>query len=126
LCTESYGDSYRESYTCRQPLTLLDIVRKGTDHYCVAITICSQVVEFASALLEGGNQEIQDSFFNKLQSSDISQGFFKVFYDKMDEAQSEIKSTVTVNTTDITARAHDDNESAAKDIDKVVKKKGRK
>jgi inositol 1,4,5-triphosphate receptor type 1 len=83
-------------------------------------------VEFASALLEGGNQEIQDSFFNKLQSSDISQGFFKVFYDKMDEAQSEIKSTVTVNTTDITARAHDDNESAAKDIDKVVKKKGRK
>ena len=42
--------------------------------------IFSEVVEFASALLEGGNQEIQDSFFAKLQSSDISQGFFKVSY----------------------------------------------
>ena len=40
--------------------------------------IFSEVVEFASALLEGGNQEIQDSFFAKLQSSDVSQGFFKV------------------------------------------------
>ena len=42
--------------------------------------IFSEVVEFASALLEGGNQEIQDSFFTKLQSSDISQGFFKVIF----------------------------------------------
>ena len=42
----------------------------------------------------------------------------------MSEAQSEIKSTVTVNTTDIAARAHDDKDSiAAKDIERVVKKR---
>ena len=50
--------------------------------------------------------------------------FFKVFYDKMSEAQSEIKSTVTVNTTDIATRAHDDKDAlAAKDIERVVKKR---
>ena len=49
---------------------------------------------------------------------------FEVFFDKMNEAQSEIKSTVTVNTTDIAARAHDDKDSvAAKDIERVVKKR---
>ena len=49
---------------------------------------------------------------------------FEVFFDKMSEAQSEIKSTVTVNTTDIAARAHDDKDSvAAKDIERVVKKR---
>ena len=49
---------------------------------------------------------------------------FQVFFDKMSEAQSEIKSTVTVNTTDIAARAHDDKDSvAAKDIERVVKKR---
>ena len=42
----------------------------------------------------------------------------------MSEAQSEIKSTVTVNTTDIAARAHDDKDPiAAKDIERVVKKR---
>ena len=49
---------------------------------------------------------------------------FQVFFDKMSEAQSEIKSTVTVNTTDIAARANDDKDSvAAKDIERVVKKR---
>ena len=49
---------------------------------------------------------------------------FEVFFDKMSEAQSEIKSTVTVNTTDIAARANDDKDSvAAKDIERVVKKR---
>ena len=42
----------------------------------------------------------------------------------MSEAQSEIKSTVTVNTTDIATRAHDDKDAlAAKDIERVVKKR---
>ena len=66
--------------------------------------IFSEVVEFGIALLEGGNQDIQKTLFNKLCSGDTSQAFFKVFYDKMYEAQQEIKSTVTVNTSDMSAR----------------------
>lgn len=31
----------------------------------------------------------------------------QVFYDKMKDAQQEIKSTVTVNTSDIAAKAHE-------------------
>ena len=63
-----------------------------------------QVVELGSALLEGGNQEIQRSLFAQLHAGEVSQSFFQVFYDKTNEAQTEIKSTVTVNTSDITAR----------------------
>ena len=40
--------------------------------------IFAEVVELASALLEGGNQDIQKGFFNQLDSGDVSQTFFKV------------------------------------------------
>ena len=60
-------------------------------------------------MLEGGNMEIQKSLYIQLQSGDVSQNFFRVFHDSMDAAQSEIKSTVTVNTSDIAARAHEEN-----------------
>ena len=60
-------------------------------------------------MLEGGNMEIQKSLYIQLQSGDVSQNFFRVFHDAMDAAQSEIKSTVTVNTSDIAARAHEEN-----------------
>ena len=53
--------------------------------------------------------EIQKSLYIQLQSGDVSQNFFRVFHDTMDSAQSEIKSTVTVNTSDIAARAHEEN-----------------
>ena len=79
--------------------------------------IFSEVVEFGIALLEGGNQDIQKTLFNKLCSGDTSQAFFKVFYDKMYEAQQEIKSTVTVNTSDMSARM-DTSKDPAKELDK--------
>ena len=53
--------------------------------------------------------EIQKSLYIQLQSGDVSQNFFRTFYDTMQEAQAEIKSTVTVNTSDINARAHEEN-----------------
>ena len=53
--------------------------------------------------------EIQKSLYVQLQSGDVSQNFFRVFHDTMESAQSEIKSTVTVNTSDIAARAHEEN-----------------
>ena len=53
--------------------------------------------------------EIQKSLYMDLQSGDVSQNFFRVFHDTMHSAQTEIKSTVTVNTSDIAARAHEEN-----------------
>ncbi|XP_035720751.1 inositol 1,4,5-trisphosphate receptor-like isoform X3 [Vespa mandarinia] len=85
-------------------------------------SIFVQVVELGIALLEGGNPIIQKSVFNKLMGADLSQSFFKVFYDKMKDAQQEIKSTVTVNTSDITAKTNEDKEPN-KEIDKISRKR---
>lgn len=41
----------------------------------------------------------------------------------MRDSQQEIKSTVTVNTSDMAAKAHEDKESG-KELDKMNKKKG--
>ncbi|XP_069694590.1 inositol 1,4,5-trisphosphate receptor isoform X4 [Periplaneta americana] len=86
-------------------------------------SIFEEAVELGSALLEGGNPIIQKSMYSKLMGGDLSQAFFKVFYDKMKDAQLEIKSTVTVNTSDITAKAHEDKEQS-KDLEKLAKKRG--
>ncbi|XP_046826831.1 inositol 1,4,5-trisphosphate receptor isoform X1 [Vespa crabro] len=85
-------------------------------------SIFVEVVELGIALLEGGNPIIQKSVFNKLMGADLSQSFFKVFYDKMKDAQQEIKSTVTVNTSDITAKTNEDKEPN-KEIDKISRKR---
>lgn len=104
-------------------------------------------VELGIALLEGGNPIIQRSMFNKFQSAELSQSFFKVseanrivvgqilnpadfshffrqvFYDKMKDAQQEIKSTVTVNTSDMAAKAHE-NKQDPKDFVNKSRKQG--
>ena len=59
-----------------------------------------ETVELGIALLEGGNSTIQRSFFNRLTLDKNSEKFFKVFYDRVHDAQSEIKATVSVNTSD--------------------------
>lgn len=82
-------------------------------------------VELGIALLEGGNPIIQRSMFNKFQNAELSQSFFKVFYDKMKDAQQEIKSTVTVNTSDIASKTNESKQDA-KDIDKIAKKQSNK
>lgn len=82
-------------------------------------------VELGIALLEGGNPIIQRSMFNKFQNAELSQAFFKVFYDKMKDAQQEIKSTVTVNTSDIASKTHESKQDP-KEMDKVSKKQANK
>ncbi len=91
-------------------------------------------MELGSALLEGGNQEIQRSLFSQLHFGEVSQSFFKVFYDKTTDAQTEIKSTVTVNTSDIAARAGGagggstggtEKASTARELEKAARKRGR-
>ena len=53
--------------------------------------------------------EIQKSLYIQLQSGDVSQSFFRVFHGTMQAAQTEIKSTVTVNTSEMHARANEEN-----------------
>ncbi|KAF3428798.1 hypothetical protein E2986_14032 [Frieseomelitta varia] len=104
--------------------------REGASDLVVELVIKSvhspsifvEAIELGIALLEGGNPIIQKSVFNKLMGGDLSQSFFKVFYDKMKDAQQEIKSTVTVNTSDIAAKAHEDKEQS-KEIEKISKKR---
>ncbi|XKL65729.1 hypothetical protein PGB90_009149 [Kerria lacca] len=87
-------------------------------------SIFEEAVTLGIALLEGGNPVIQKSMHNKLLAGDLSHAFFKVFYDKMRDAQQEIKSTVSVNTSDIAAKAHEDKDTA-KDIERITKRKGK-
>ncbi|CAB4057996.1 ITPR1 [Lepeophtheirus salmonis] len=58
-----------------------------------------------------------------LSSGEVSQSFFKVFHVKMNEAQTEIKSTVVVNTSDIPARTQEEKDPNKVDIEKVVRKR---
>ncbi|XP_023342605.1 inositol 1,4,5-trisphosphate receptor, partial [Eurytemora carolleeae] len=83
--------------------------------------IFTEVVEFGIALLEGGNMDIQKSLYTKLRSGDTSQAFFKVFFDKIKEAQQEIKSSVTVNTSDMTSR--EEVKDGTKEIEKAKRKR---
>ncbi|XP_011870185.1 PREDICTED: inositol 1,4,5-trisphosphate receptor isoform X3 [Vollenhovia emeryi] len=118
----------RAGRTLHDVQTHLD--REGASDLVVELVIKSvhspsifvEVVELGIALLEGGNPIIQRSIFNKLMGGDLSQSFFKVFYDKMKDSQQEIKSTVTVNTSDMAAKAHEDKEG--KDVDKLSRKRG--
>ncbi|XP_034937156.1 inositol 1,4,5-trisphosphate receptor isoform X4 [Chelonus insularis] len=104
--------------------------REGASDLVVELVIKSvhspsifvEAVELGIALLEGGNPIIQKSVFNKLMGGDLSQSFFKVFHDKMKDSQQEIKSTVTVNTSDIVVKAHEDKEQN-RDLEKISKKR---
>lgn len=64
-------------------------------------TIFLKSVELGIALLEGGNTAIQKSIFDKLKNGNQSERFFSVFYQKMKQAEAEIKNLVTVNTSDL-------------------------
>ncbi|XP_042858800.1 inositol 1,4,5-trisphosphate receptor-like [Penaeus japonicus] len=108
-----------------------DLAKKGAAVLVVDLVMKSQkcnrifveAVELGIALLENGNREIQDMLYNKLRESDKSQNFFKVFSTKMKEAVQEIRNTVTVNTSDISAKSSDDKD-VQKEGDKLTRKKG--
>uniref|UniRef100_A0A670ZY25 Inositol 1,4,5-trisphosphate receptor n=1 Tax=Pseudonaja textilis TaxID=8673 RepID=A0A670ZY25_PSETE len=63
--------------------------------------IFQESIRLAIRLLDGGNTEIQKSFYNLMTSDKKSEKFFKVVHDRMKKAQQEVKSTVTVNMSDI-------------------------
>uniref|UniRef100_A0ABD2XM03 Inositol 1,4,5-trisphosphate receptor n=1 Tax=Trichogramma kaykai TaxID=54128 RepID=A0ABD2XM03_9HYME len=104
--------------------------REGASDLVVELVIKSvhspsifvEAVELGIALLEGGNPIIQKSMITKLMGGDLSQSFFKVFYDKMRDSQQELKATVTVNTSNIAIKSQEGKEHAV-DNDKLSKKK---
>ena len=104
--------------------------REGASDLVVELVIKSvhspsifvEVVELGIALLEGGNPIIQKSVYTKLMAGELSQSFFKVFYEKMKDSQQEIKATVTVNTSDIAAKANEDKEQS-KEMEKISRKR---
>ncbi|CAH1103547.1 unnamed protein product [Psylliodes chrysocephalus] len=116
----------RAGRTLHEVQTHLD--REGASNLVVELviksgnspSIFSEAVELGIALLEGGNPIIQKSMFNKLVGGDMSQSFFRVFHDKMKDSQQEIKSTVSVNTSELAAKAQGDKEDG-KDGDRSKK-----
>ncbi|XP_055011214.1 LOW QUALITY PROTEIN: inositol 1,4,5-trisphosphate receptor type 2 [Boleophthalmus pectinirostris] len=60
------------------------------------------------ALLQGGNTQIQNSFYHQLHKQKKSERFFKVFFDHMQVAQQEIRATVSVNMFELSSRKRED------------------
>ncbi|XP_068133695.1 inositol 1,4,5-trisphosphate-gated calcium channel ITPR2 isoform X3 [Hyperolius riggenbachi] len=83
--------------------------------------IFSEGILLGIALLEGGNTQIQSSFYYQLHNQKKSEKFFKVLYDRMKAAQQEIRATVTVNTIDLGMKKKDEEY----EYTSVPKKRGR-
>ncbi|XP_037951904.1 inositol 1,4,5-trisphosphate receptor [Teleopsis dalmanni] len=132
LVTHGPGAKYlqRAGKTLHEVQNHLD--REGASDLVVELVIKSvhspsifvEAVELGIALLEGGNPMIQKGMYQKFLSGDFNQAFYKVFFEKMKDAQQEIKSTVTVNTSDIAAKAHENKQDANLELDKISRKHG--
>lgn len=132
LATVSHGPGAK--YLIRAGRTLHevqnDLDKEGASDLVIELVIKSissssifvEAIELGIALLEGGNPIIQKGMYNKFLSNDLSQSFFKVFFDKMKDSQQEIKSTVTVNTSDMAASKANESKTDGKDFDKFQRK----
>ncbi|XP_047650677.1 inositol 1,4,5-trisphosphate receptor type 3 isoform X2 [Phacochoerus africanus] len=74
--------------------------------------IFQESIGLAIRLLDGGNTEIQKSFYNLMTSDKKSERFFKVLHDRMKRAQQETKSTVAVNMSELGSQPREDREPA--------------
>ncbi|KAM9292317.1 inositol 1,4,5-trisphosphate-gated calcium channel ITPR3 isoform 2-T2 [Gastrophryne carolinensis] len=63
--------------------------------------IFQESILLAIRLLDGGNTEIQNSFYNLMKGDNKSEKFFKVLNERIKCAQQEIKSTMSVNMSDL-------------------------
>jgi inositol 1,4,5-triphosphate receptor type 1 len=78
-----------------------DLVAELVMKSSLSPNVFMEAVQLGIALLECGNPVIQRSLYTKLQSAETSAIFFKVFHDKVRESQAEIRSTMSVNTTEM-------------------------
>ncbi|XP_071509549.1 inositol 1,4,5-trisphosphate receptor-like [Diadema antillarum] len=94
-------------------ILVIDLVVRNSSN-----RVFKESVELGIALLEGGNPNIQKSIIKYLSQTDKkSERFFKVFYDRMRDAQAEIKATVTVNTGEgIAGKTVDEKDTGNKEV----------
>uniref|UniRef100_A0A7N9AK99 Inositol 1,4,5-trisphosphate receptor n=1 Tax=Mastacembelus armatus TaxID=205130 RepID=A0A7N9AK99_9TELE len=101
---------FTEQPLCSYTLALVAIQcrldREGGTKLFTDLVMCTknekifqESIQLAICLLEGGNTEIQNSFYKLMMGHNKSEKFFKVLHDRMKEAQSDIKATVSVNIT---------------------------
>uniref|UniRef100_A0A8C2JSJ7 Inositol 1,4,5-trisphosphate receptor n=1 Tax=Cyprinus carpio TaxID=7962 RepID=A0A8C2JSJ7_CYPCA len=69
--------------------------------------IFQESIQLAICLLEGGNTEIQNSFYKLMMGDSKSEKFFKVLNDRMKNAQQDVKSTISVNVGEMTNKERD-------------------
>ncbi|CAL8279267.1 unnamed protein product [Boreogadus saida] len=88
--------------------------REGGTRLFIDLVMCTkndkifqESIQLAICLLEGGNTEIQNSFYKLMMGDNKSEKFFKVLHDRMKEAQMDIKATVTVNVGEMSIKAND-------------------
>ncbi|CAL4061721.1 unnamed protein product, partial [Meganyctiphanes norvegica] len=90
--------------------------------------IFGEAIELGIALLEGGNTSIQLMLYKKFMTvdnkkhSEKMRNFFQVFYQKMQDAQQEIRATVTVNTSDINSKSNDEKDATKGDDNKLARR----
>ncbi|XP_028652407.1 inositol 1,4,5-trisphosphate receptor type 3 [Erpetoichthys calabaricus] len=70
--------------------------------------IFQESIQLAICLLEGGNTDIQNSFYDHMMKCNKSEKFFKVLNDRMKKAQQEVKATVSVNVSDLGSKNKDE------------------
>ncbi|KAG1683402.1 Inositol 1,4,5-trisphosphate receptor [Nymphon striatum] len=80
-------------------ILVIELIMKNPNH-----NIFLESVELGIALLEGGNPVIQRSILHALSNDNLAEKCFKVFYDKLKDAQIEIKASVNVTTTDVSIK----------------------
>nr|XP_046199728.1 inositol 1,4,5-trisphosphate receptor type 3-like [Oncorhynchus gorbuscha] len=69
--------------------------------------IFQESIQLAIGLLEGGNTEIQNSFYKLMMGDNKSEKFFKVLHDRMKNAQMDIKANVSVSVGEMSNKAND-------------------
>ncbi|XP_064425349.1 inositol 1,4,5-trisphosphate receptor type 3 [Latimeria chalumnae] len=69
--------------------------------------IFHESIQLAIRLLDGGNTEIQNSFY-VLMMGDNTEKFFKVINDRIKVAQQEIKANISVNVSEIENKSKDE------------------
>uniref|UniRef100_A0A669C876 Inositol 1,4,5-trisphosphate receptor n=1 Tax=Oreochromis niloticus TaxID=8128 RepID=A0A669C876_ORENI len=84
--------------------------------------IFQESIQLAICLLEGGNTEIQNSFYKLMMGDNKSEKFFKVFNDRMKEAQADIKATVSVNVGEMTHKANEKLENGESSENRLINK----
>uniref|UniRef100_A0A4W4FT30 Inositol 1,4,5-trisphosphate receptor n=1 Tax=Electrophorus electricus TaxID=8005 RepID=A0A4W4FT30_ELEEL len=67
--------------------------------------IFQESIQLAICLLEGGNTEIQNSFYKLMMGDNKSEKFFKVLNDRMKTAQIDVKATVSVSVGEMSHKA---------------------